>query len=398
MSRRVAFILVGAFILALFLAAATPAFANYAYEGDRNHDRIPDWWEVKYGLSLRVNQAYRDQDLDGLVNIAEFKSRTSPRRKDSDGDGLWDRREDPDRDKMTNLAEYITRTHPLKWDSDYDGVSDAREDPDGDRLRNYNEFQAATRPLSPDSDRDGLVDGLEDRDKDGLNNVQDVSAKTHPGRWDTDSDGVWDGDEDTDVDQLDNEDEYIVGTDPTDPDTDDDTVLDGEEFYGVVKSFDRETGILVVHRAVGEDAVEGDGGEVVEGETVEGEDEGEVPDEPEVVVEDVTVTVDADTVLEWADYLTGDQEEVDYFDGFASKRAADRHWDGEGGGEEEWPDEPDPYDPYLEAPTVENLLPGAVIAGMETQERDDGSLRAVRITLADYEAYGSDDPDMEYGD
>lgn len=373
MRRRVASILVGAFILALFLATATPAFATYAYSGDRNHDKIPDWWEVKYGLSLRVNQAYRDQDLDGLVNIAEYKSRTNPRRRDTDRDGLWDKREDPDRDKMTNLAEYICRTNPLKWDTDYDGISDAREDPDGDRLRNYNEFQACTKPLLPDSDRDGLIDALEDRDKDGLTNFQDVAAKTHPNRCDTDGDGIWDGEEDTDADQLDNEDEYIVGTDPTDPDTDDDTVLDGEELYGVVKSFDRETGVLVVRRAVGEDAVEGDGGDAVE---------------------DVAVVVDDATVLVWAGYLTGDWDEVDYY-GDAPARAAARCETGDGGGEE-WPDEPEPYDPYAEAPTVENLVPGAVIAGMETQERDDGSLRAVKIVIADYEAYGCDDPDMEY--
>lgn len=81
-------------LLAL-LAIACGAIAMLALPGlaaakDRNHDRIPDRWERKHKLSLKVNQARRDQDSDGLRNRAEFLAGTNPRSADSDGDGLPD--------------------------------------------------------------------------------------------------------------------------------------------------------------------------------------------------------------------------------------------------------------------------------------------------------------------
>ncbi len=61
---------------------------------DRNHDRIPDRWEKRHGLSLRANQAHRDQDHDGLVNRQEFRAGDDPMDADSDGDGTPDGQED----------------------------------------------------------------------------------------------------------------------------------------------------------------------------------------------------------------------------------------------------------------------------------------------------------------
>ena len=58
--------------------------------GDRNRDRIPDRWERAHHLSLKVNQARRDQDHDGLRNRAEFLAGTDPRNNDSDDDGTND--------------------------------------------------------------------------------------------------------------------------------------------------------------------------------------------------------------------------------------------------------------------------------------------------------------------
>ena len=57
---------------------------------DRNHDRIPDRWERAHHLSLKVKQAKRDQDRDGLNNRGEFRAKTNPRDKDSDDDGVKD--------------------------------------------------------------------------------------------------------------------------------------------------------------------------------------------------------------------------------------------------------------------------------------------------------------------
>jgi hypothetical protein len=68
---------------------ALPALAS-AKAKDRNHDRIPDRWEKRHHLSLKVNQAKRDQDRDHLRNRAEFMAGDNPRDRDSDNDGIPD--------------------------------------------------------------------------------------------------------------------------------------------------------------------------------------------------------------------------------------------------------------------------------------------------------------------
>ena len=74
-----------ALIGALLLAATASAAGR-----DRNHDRIPDRWERHHDLSLHVKQTHRDQDHDGLENLAEWRSHTDPRDRDSDDDGVRD--------------------------------------------------------------------------------------------------------------------------------------------------------------------------------------------------------------------------------------------------------------------------------------------------------------------
>ncbi len=71
-------------------AVAALAISGSASAKDRNHDRIPDKWEKKHKLSLKANQARRDQDHDKLKNLAEFKAGDNPRKADSDGDGTPD--------------------------------------------------------------------------------------------------------------------------------------------------------------------------------------------------------------------------------------------------------------------------------------------------------------------
>ena len=79
------------FIVALALVAVLGlASSASAKSRDRNHDRIPDRWERVHHLSLKVNQAKKDQDRDGLKNRAEFKAHMNPRDKDSDNDGIKD--------------------------------------------------------------------------------------------------------------------------------------------------------------------------------------------------------------------------------------------------------------------------------------------------------------------
>jgi hypothetical protein len=84
----------------LLLLAATcvaalvfPAAGMARSHGDRNGDRIPDRWERAHHLSLKVNQAKRDQDHDGLRNRAEFKAGDNPRDADTDDDGIKDGQE-----------------------------------------------------------------------------------------------------------------------------------------------------------------------------------------------------------------------------------------------------------------------------------------------------------------
>lgn len=128
---------------------------------DRNHDRIPDRWEKRHHLSLKVKQTHRDQDHDGLVNIGEFRSRTDPRDADSDNDGIEDADEDRDHDHVDNRNEQVEKTNPKRRDSDRDGKPDAREDADHDGLSNGAEDRSGNDPTDPDTDDDGIVDGDE---------------------------------------------------------------------------------------------------------------------------------------------------------------------------------------------------------------------------------------------
>jgi hypothetical protein len=72
---------------------AFPASGMARSHGDRNGDRIPDRWERAHHLSLKVNQAKRDQDHDGLRNRAEFMAGDNPRDADTDDDGIEDGQE-----------------------------------------------------------------------------------------------------------------------------------------------------------------------------------------------------------------------------------------------------------------------------------------------------------------
>jgi hypothetical protein len=83
-TRSVALALVGA--VALLLAA----MSGSAVAKDRNHDKIPDRWEKRHGLSLKVNQAKRDQDDDEMPNLGEYEGDTDPQDADTDGDGVPD--------------------------------------------------------------------------------------------------------------------------------------------------------------------------------------------------------------------------------------------------------------------------------------------------------------------
>jgi hypothetical protein len=132
-----------------------------AGKADRNRDGIPDKWERKHGLSLKVNQRNRDQDADGLRNLAEFRSATDPNEVDSDQDGVDDNDEDRDDDGVDNGNEQREGTLPNDRNTDNDRLPDGREDADRDGLSNLGEDVSANDPIDQDTDNDTTGDGDE---------------------------------------------------------------------------------------------------------------------------------------------------------------------------------------------------------------------------------------------
>src|SRR5919201_1647293 len=120
--RKARIITVAVAAVAALMVVATSATAK-----DRNRDRIPDRWEKKFHLSLKVNQANKDQDRDKVDNMNEFREGTNPRDKDTDNDGKKDGREDRDRDGLNNMNEDASANDPVDQDTDNDGVEDGQE-------------------------------------------------------------------------------------------------------------------------------------------------------------------------------------------------------------------------------------------------------------------------------
>lgn len=119
---RAAVLAIATLLLTAGLAASAQATAK-----DSNRDGLPDRWEKRHHLSLKVNQARRDQDHDGVVNKCEFQSHGNPRRKDSDRDGVRDGAEDHDHDGVDNRGESHSHSHCGDDDGDHDGVTDDDE-------------------------------------------------------------------------------------------------------------------------------------------------------------------------------------------------------------------------------------------------------------------------------
>lgn len=152
LNRRTA--LTAALSVAIATAGITGA-ATAGPGGDRNRDRLPDRWEKAHHLSLKLNQAARDQDRDGLKNLAEFLAGTDPRDRDSDDDGIRDLLEDRDHDGLCNGDEQRRGTRPDRRDSDRDGRDDGDEHSRNEITGTVVSFDAASgalvlRPASGD--------------------------------------------------------------------------------------------------------------------------------------------------------------------------------------------------------------------------------------------------------
>lgn len=108
---------------------------------DADGDQIPDSYEDAHPTILNrlvPGDATQDPDVDGLNNLQEYQSGTTPENPDTDGDGLKD---GPDK---------ASGASPLIVDTDSDGLSDFAE------VITYNSF-----PNDPDSDNDNFGDAYE---------------------------------------------------------------------------------------------------------------------------------------------------------------------------------------------------------------------------------------------
>jgi hypothetical protein len=111
-------------VLAALLAAPGSAMAK---SRDRDHDKLPDKWEKKFHLSTHKKSAKGDPDRDGLNNMGEFRSRTNPRKADTNNNGVNDANDDQDNDGVDNRDEMREHTNPCDRDTDNDGVNDGEE-------------------------------------------------------------------------------------------------------------------------------------------------------------------------------------------------------------------------------------------------------------------------------
>jgi hypothetical protein len=114
-------------IFAVAALGAMLLIASSAAAKDRNRDGIPDRWEKRFDLSLKVDQANKDQDRDKVDNLNEFQEGTNPRDRDTDNDGVNDGKEDRDHDGLNNRNEDASANLPNDPDTDNDGVEDGDE-------------------------------------------------------------------------------------------------------------------------------------------------------------------------------------------------------------------------------------------------------------------------------
>lgn len=162
----------------LFVVLALPATAFAAL--DAHADDVDG--------DLVRNEADRDTDNDGLLDVVECGSDVDC--PDTDGDGVIDSYDlDSDGDGITDAKEAFD--NDADGDGRYDGFMDQNKDGADDRLVRQNPQPIDTDGdgtpdyLQADADADGLPDALEGHDADG-----DGVADHEPSGVDMDQDGL----------------------------------------------------------------------------------------------------------------------------------------------------------------------------------------------------------------
>jgi hypothetical protein len=181
----------GGVLLAALGALALLALPGIAAAKDRNHDRIPDRWEKRHHLSLKVKQTTRDQDRDQLRNRAEFLAGNDPRDPDSDDDGVTDGDENAGRiasfdagtgqlvidlfsgDRVSGIVNGDTR---IGCEGDEDHHSQASASDEGE------DQSGPSDDSGPGSDNSGANDQSgEPEDHQGDQPGEDQEGEDHPG-------------------------------------------------------------------------------------------------------------------------------------------------------------------------------------------------------------------------
>ncbi len=123
---------------------------------DTDFDGMIDQWETDNGFDpADPADALIDADLDGLLNVDEYRFESDPNNPDTDGDGITDGDEvnvygsspassDTDGDEMPDAFEIAAAL-------DYLDPNDADDDLDGDTVTNIQEFRLGSDPADPAS-------------------------------------------------------------------------------------------------------------------------------------------------------------------------------------------------------------------------------------------------------
>ena len=134
------------------MALSLAALAAIGVAKDRNKDGLPDRWEKRHHLSLKVDQARRDQDSDALRNRGEYEAGMDPQDADTDGDGVEDGDEgagtitawDPDTGELTiNMFGGDSVTGTVTDDTQIECRNDDGAEPDEEGV------EEALRPAGP---------------------------------------------------------------------------------------------------------------------------------------------------------------------------------------------------------------------------------------------------------
>lgn len=177
--------------LALALGAlALLAMPGLAAAKDRNNDRIPDRWEKRHKLSLKVNQARKDQDRDQLRNRAEFLAGTDPRDSDSDDDGTDDGDE-----QAGTIASFDAETGRLVIDLfGSDTIAGYVTDSTEIECEDHGSSASAS---SDDSEEGESEHGEDDSSESEEEDSEDSSGPDHEGEEESDDDDSGPGSEDS---------------------------------------------------------------------------------------------------------------------------------------------------------------------------------------------------------